>query len=131
MGNLPIIEFVERKEKAIRTYQAWHRIIHNEWQDQSQLESRGKTAKNDHTNRIFGELINFSTDVVNKGHQRCFDNYNASQFNLESIFMAYVTESILKELPNRPCDYVLRAHFAKQIDSARQYLESLPQRPED
>lgn len=78
-------------------------------------------TKNDHTNKIFEELINISTNIVNKGYQRIFRNYEPDAFNLESVFVTHLTHSILGELPSKHTDYIMRSYFNKQIDFAEEY----------
>jgi hypothetical protein len=43
--------------------------------------------------------------------------------------MTHVTNSILKELPTKHSDYILRAYFDKQIEFARDYKEVIDRQP--
>lgn len=78
-------------------------------------------TKNDHTNKVFQELINIGTNIVNKGYQKIFRNYDANTFNIESVFVTHLTHTILGELPSKHTDYIMRSFFNKQIDFAEEY----------
>ena len=43
--------------------------------------------------------------------------------------MTHVTNSILKELPTKHSDHILRAYFDKQIEFARDYKEVIDRQP--
>lgn len=79
-------------------------------------------------NKVFEELINISTQVVGKGYEKVFKNYDHRKFNLESIFVMHLTQSILREAPKKPSDYALRAYFSNQMDFAVNYRNMLERR---
>ena len=79
-------------------------------------------------NKVFEEFINLSTHVVNKEYEKMFRNYSHDKFNLESVFVMHLTNSILQEAPKKPTDYTLRAYFNKQIDFAVEYRNMLDRR---
>jgi hypothetical protein len=129
LSDLPIDQFIGRKENVKRIFRAWRNIFRK-----VQPEGKGDLrllTRHDLSSAIYEELLLFNSNVVGRGYERAFPSYRQEQFNIEAVLMIDARQTILDHCPRDITDYLLRGGFPAIIDFQPEYIEMHLQRKKE